>query len=138
MAPFALLALSIIYPARQPVSFAFFGCNRVSDKVEKAQKAENESSANVSELRATFRDVSSLKPAFLFALGDIVNNYADDDGKHLRKQLDAWHKLVNLDPAVQLVVAPGNHELNKKTKDVVVEVLVEADELDFVPADADA
>jgi len=111
---FALAFIST--PEREPVSFAYFGCNRVSDKVEKAQAKENPSSANVSELLATFRDVSALKPKLLFALGDIVNGYADDDGTHLRHQLQAWEKLVKLDPAVGLVVAPGNHELNKKTK----------------------
>ena len=111
------IAFSFVLQARQPLDFAYFGCNRVSDKVEKAQKAENPSSANVSELLATFRDVSAIKPRFLFALGDIVNNYKDDEGKHLRKQLEAWHDLVKLDPAVELVVAPGNHELNKKVGD---------------------
>lgn len=112
-----LLALALAStPAREPISFAYFGCNRVSDKVEKEQAADNPSSANVSELLATFRDVSALKPKLLFALGDIVNGYADDDGTHLRHQLQAWEKLVKLNPAVGLVVAPGNHELNKKTK----------------------
>lgn len=102
---------------RRPIDFAYFGCNRVSNDVEKAQAAVNKSSANVAELLATFRDVSRVQPRFLFALGDLVNNYVADNGAHLRGQLDAWANLVNLDPAVTLVPVPGNHEMNKKTKE---------------------
>ena len=47
-------ALLLAQALRQPLDFAFFGCNRVSDEVEAAQKAENPSSANVSDYISVF------------------------------------------------------------------------------------
>ncbi|MES1227786.1 MAG: metallophosphoesterase [Armatimonadota bacterium] len=108
--------LFLAQTTRQPLDFAFFGCNRVSDEVEKAQKAENFSSANVSELKGTFRDIAKTNSEFVFVVGDLVNGYADDKGEHLKSQLDAWPSLVTLNQGVNLVVAPGNHELNLKRK----------------------
>ena len=88
----------------------------MSDSVQEAQREENRSTANVSELRATFRDIAPLKPRLLFALGDIVNGYADDQGQTLRSQLDEWTKLVSVSAETSLVPVPGNHELNRKRK----------------------
>jgi len=99
---------------RQPLDFAFFGCNRISDADELAQKAANPSTANVPELKANFRDAQVAGVKFVFALGDIVNGYGDDKGEKLKGQLDAWPPLVTVTPDVTVLPVPGNHELNRK------------------------
>lgn len=108
--PLLVLAKTV----RQPLDFAFFGCNRLSDADEAAQKAANPSSANVPELKANFRDAQAAGVKFIFALGDIVNGYGDDKGEKLKTQLEAWPPLVTLNPDVTVLPVPGNHELNRK------------------------
>ncbi len=97
------------------VSFAFFGCNRVEKDEVEAGKVTNPSTANRPELLANFRDIASVtpRPAFTVAGGDIVMNYVDDQGQALRRQLDAWSKVVGK-PKPSVIAVAGNHELNRK------------------------
>ena len=98
------------------LTFAFFGCNRVDKK--DIDPARNPSSANRAQLQRTLLEVAALRPALLFAGGDLVNGYADDDGTTLSSQLDAWSAQLGAFPRrVGLVPLPGNHELNKKPGD---------------------
>jgi hypothetical protein len=120
--------------ARDPVklSFVFMGCNRIQHKDWKKIKAEDPSSANLPQLQQTFRDIAHLDrvPPYLFFMGDLVVNLEDDDGKALKKQLDAWtslYKALPLAAKTTLVPLPGNHEMLKKVdedkdKDEVIEV----------------
>ena len=99
-----------------PLAFAFFGCNRVDGK--DLDPVANPSSANRAQLAQTLREVAALRPALLFAGGDLVMNYADDDGATLRRQLDGWSREVAGFPkSIPLVPFVGNHELNRKVGD---------------------
>ena len=110
--------------ARDPVklSFIFMGCNRIQHKDWKKIKADDPSSANLPQLEQTFRDIVHLDhvPPYLFFMGDLVVNLEDDDGKTLKKQLDAWTSLYKASPLAAkttLVPLPGNHEMLKKVGD---------------------
>ncbi len=105
-------------PKPDPValSFAVFGCNRLDAK---EITPANPSTANLPQLRRNLADVAFLRPrpAFLFAAGDLVMNYADDGGETLNAQLEAWYaqtKAVLPLGAIALVPIPGNHESNRK------------------------
>ncbi|MBV8076592.1 MAG: metallophosphoesterase [Planctomycetaceae bacterium] len=109
--------------ASDPVTltFVFLGCNRIQHSDWKATKAMNPSSANLPQLKQTFRDIARLEPApaLFFFMGDLVVNLEDDDGKVLKKQLDAWTDLFNAGPLagkITLVPLPGNHEMLRKLK----------------------
>jgi len=98
------------------LTFAFFGCNRVDAK--DLDPIKNPSSANQAQLSRTLQEVAAIHPSMLFAGGDLVNNYVDDDGSALRAQLDGWSREVASFPkSISLVPLPGNHELNKKLGD---------------------
>lgn len=111
-----LLTLLIAHSVSSPtLSFAFFGCNRVD--AADLDPVKNPSSANQAQLAQTLKEVVAAKPALLFAGGDLVNNYADDDGTVLRNQLNGWANETSwLPKKIGLVVVPGNHELNKKVR----------------------
>lgn len=101
-------------------SFVFFGCNRV-DKSDWHRK-ENPSSANLPQLRRTFKDIENIKPMpkILFAVGDLVLGYKDDGGAEVRSQLDAWiaeYRTSSLRGKIALVPMSGNHEVNVKVGD---------------------
>ena len=99
-----------------PLTFAFFGCNRVDSK--DIDPVGNPSSANRPQLERTLLEVADAHPALLFAGGDLVNNYADDDGATLSGQLDAWsHEFGSFPARIPVVPLPGNHELNRKLGD---------------------
>ena len=111
-------------PARDSVklSFVFMGCNRIQHKDWKKIKTDDPSSANLAQLRQTFQDIAHLDPVppYLFFMGDLVVNLEDDDGKALKKQLDAWTVLYKASPLAEkmtLVPLPGNHEMLKKVGD---------------------
>jgi len=79
------------------------------------------SSANLPQLRQSLNDISQLqpRPSSLFFMGDLVVNLADDNGKTLKKQLDAWTELFNASPLtgkVTLIPLPGNHEMLKSVR----------------------
>ncbi len=105
-------------PDTLDVSFAFTGCNRL-------QKADwdpqsNPSSANLSQLRQTFADVSALAtpPKLFFFTGDLVLGL-NSDTTLLEGQLDAWAHLFASDPSgiakkTALVPLVGNHEMLQK------------------------
>lgn len=98
------------------ISFAFFGCNRVDAK--DLDPVGNPSSANRAQLSRTLLEVAAAKPALLFAGGDLVMGYADDDGSVLKGQLDAWSAQFGAFPAsIPVVPISGNHELNRKVGD---------------------
>ena len=121
----ALLTLMSVISApiqADPVtySFAFFGCNRLEDA--DWDKVANPSSANLPQLRQSFQDIASMNPMpkLLFMTGDLVIGYKDDKGEALRKQLDAWideYRKSPLNGKVEMVPMPGNHEMNRKTKE---------------------
>ena len=99
-----------------PLSFAFFGCNRIDGK--DLDPVRNPSSANRAQLARTLAEVAALRPALLFAGGDLVMNYADDAGETLRGQLAGWSREVASFPkSIPLVPLAGNHELNRKVGD---------------------
>lgn len=105
--------LSALVLAAPSLTFAFFGCNRVDAK--DLDPVHNPSSANQAQLQRTLSEVAAIHPALLFAGGDIVNNYADDDGTTLGAQLNGWSaELARFPKSIALVPVPGNHELNKK------------------------
>ena len=110
--------------ARDPIklSFVFMGCNRIQHKDWKKTKADDPSSANLPQLQQTFHDIANLDqvPPYLFFLGDLVVNLEDDDGKTLKKQLEAWTSLYKASPLAAkttLIPLPGNHEMLKKVGD---------------------
>ena len=114
---FSLTALKPVVNAPKPVlSFAFFGCNRVDAADVTPQ---NPSTANVPQLIQNLKDVAALKPNYLFVGGDLVMNYADDQGETLHKQAEAWYSLVKTVPlgGTELIAIPGNHETNRKVGD---------------------
>ncbi|MGO9469180.1 MAG: metallophosphoesterase [Isosphaeraceae bacterium] len=107
--------------AQDPVklSFVFMGCNRIQHSDWKTIKHDDPSSANLPQLRQSLKDISQLQPpsSSLFFVGDLVVNLADDDGKTLKKQLEAWTELFNaslLSGKLTLIPLPGNHEMLKK------------------------
>ncbi|MFI5457519.1 MAG: metallophosphoesterase [Isosphaerales bacterium] len=111
-------------PAQDSVklSFVFLGCNRIQHKDWKKSKADNPSSANLPQFHQTLQDIAHLDPVppYLFFMGDLVVNLEDDDGKALKKQLDAWTPLFKASPLAAkttLVPLPGNHEMLKKVAD---------------------
>lgn len=112
-----LLLVAIRNQPVQPFSFAFFGCNRIDAKDYEAHKLDIPSSANPVQLKQNFDDILALelRPQFVFALGDLVNNYGDDNGELLDKQLEAWSKL--LPDGITVVPVSGNHEMNRKHAD---------------------
>lgn len=114
----ALLALTQVTNTR----VAWLGCNRLDTKDWEAQRATNPSSANLVQLRQTLNDLDNLspRPSVVFVAGDFVNGYADDDGTTLRGQLAGWKEEVlksSLFQHTQIIVIPGNHEVNKKVGD---------------------
>lgn len=114
--------LALLLAART-LSFAFFGCNRV----ERADfdPNTNPSSANRAQLAQTLREVADAKPAILFAGGDLVLGYADDDGQTLASELAGWSKEVaSLPKSITLVPIAGNHELNRKVGDQRMPTLI--------------
>lgn len=123
-----LLALALAATRFQPpadhveMSFAFFGCNRLDKGDTDSQAAANPSSANLPQLERTYADLAALEPAprYVFGGGDLVNNYVDDAGEALKRQLDGWAartKASALFARSTIVPIPGNHELNKKVGD---------------------
>ena len=126
-----LLSILPIFAApiqKDPVtfSFAFFGCNRV-DKGD-WDKVANPSTANLPQLRQSFLDIMSIKPMpkILFATGDLVLGYGDDEGQEVRQQLDAWIAEYRTSPIrgkIALVPMSGNHEMNIKKGDKRMESL---------------
>ena len=130
LGPGAVLALAVLFglvsapgaPAggagpkadKPALSFVFVGCNRVAS--EDWDPKENPSSANVPQLKQTFKDVAALDrtPELFFFTGDLVMNLEADDGTVLRKQLGAWADLYKKAPIkgkTTLVPFPGNHEM---------------------------
>lgn len=102
--------------AAPSLTFAFFGCNRVDKK--DLDPVGNPSSANRAQLAQTLKEVAEIHPSLLFAGGDLVNNYADDDGATLWAQLGGWTPLMAEVPkTIPIVALPGNHELNKRVGD---------------------
>ena len=106
-------------------SFVFFGCNRVGF----SPHVPSPSTANVAQLRQTLEDITNLTetaglpkpPRYLFFLGDLVRNEADDDGQTLTAQLAAWQTLWEglalAGTATELVPVPGNHEVLASIED---------------------
>lgn len=121
----ALAILAVPFQPRQDkvaLSFAFFGCNRLDKKDAEAQLPTNPSSANLPQLERTYADLAALSPIpeLVFGGGDLVNNYADDNGETLIKQMTGWanhFKGSVLAGKTTMVPFPGNHELNKKLGD---------------------
>lgn len=117
----ALCALALASAVRaddDPVilRFAVMGGCRMNTKDWLQQGSSNPSSANVPQLRQTLADLAALPdvPSPFFLTGDIVDNLADDDGRTLRAQLDAWRALVTASPLwgrTDLIAMPGNHEM---------------------------
>ncbi|MBS1723073.1 MAG: metallophosphoesterase [Armatimonadetes bacterium] len=119
----ALLATSL-QSAGDPVtfSFAFFGCDRVDVGDWKKDPTSNPSSANRQEVERSIHDIEAIqpRPKILFLCGDLVANYAHDQGEVLKGQLAAFRQLVDASGAAKLmkvVALPGNHELNQKHDD---------------------
>ncbi|CAN5696729.1 hypothetical protein BH11ARM2_BH11ARM2_37730 [soil metagenome] len=98
------------------LAFAFFGCNRVDAK--DIDPVRNPSSANRAQLERTLSEVADARCSLLFAGGDLVNNYGNDDGTLLQRQIWNWSREVaTLPKSIPIVAVPGNHELNKKVGD---------------------
>ena len=105
--------------AKVDLTFAFFGCNRIDAKDYDA--AENPSSANLPQLAQNLKDGAKLAPDYFFFGGDLVLGYADDQGQVLNDQMSAWVKAVAAMPkakTTQYVVMPGNHESNRKAREM--------------------
>jgi hypothetical protein len=101
------------------LSFVFMGCNRIQHSDWKTIKKDDPSSANLPQLGQTFQDIAQLQPqpSFLFFTGDLVVNLEADDGKTLKKQLEAWTELYKASPVagkLTLIPLPGNHEMLEK------------------------
>lgn len=109
-----MLALTLL--AAHTVSFGFFGCNRVDSS--DLDPVRNPSSANKTQLRLNLEEAAAARVDLLFAGGDIVNGYADDDGTLLATQLRGWTgEVAPFRPKLRVVPIAGNHELNKKVGD---------------------
>lgn len=113
-----LIPLCLSRPVDDPVAFSFaaFGCNRLETEDWTGHERENPSSANLPQLKQNILDVQSIspKPSFLLAMGDLVMNYAPDDGSALRSQLDGWATQVKSLAKIPIIPIAGNHELNQK------------------------
>jgi hypothetical protein len=101
------------------LSFVFMGCNRIQHSDWKTVKKDDPSSANLPQLKRSFKDIERLqpRPLYLFFMGDLVVNLEDNEGETLEKQLSAWTELWNASPLaakVTLIPLPGNHEMLKK------------------------
>lgn len=98
------------------LSVAFFGCNRLDGSVWKGHERDNPSSANLPQLRQSLMDIGRIqpKPKLVFAVGDLVMNYVNDQGQALHRQLDSWARQVLGVTTIPIVPVAGNHELNKK------------------------
>ncbi len=102
-------------------TFAFFGCNRIDAKDWERTRKENSSSANIPQLKRNLADIAQLAPDFVFFGGDLVMGYADDNGETLRSQMTAWIELVKSlprAPKTKYVAITGNHELNRKAREL--------------------
>jgi hypothetical protein len=104
------------------LSFVFMGCNRIQHSDWKKIKKDDPSSANLPQIKQSFKDIAAMKPApsYFFFVGDLVVNLEDDDGSILKKQLEAWADLFHDSPVkgkLTLVPLPGNHEMLRKLKD---------------------
>ncbi len=92
--------------------FSFVGCNRVGFEVDPVL---NPSTANVEQLRNTFREVARAtpKPSHLFLVGDLILGYTG----YLSTvdQLQAWKRLYERSElkgsGVEMVPIVGNHEM---------------------------
>jgi hypothetical protein len=99
-------------------SFVVVGCNRV-DKDDIAKTTP--STANIEQLKRTFKEVSELSPPpkFLFFAGDSVMGYTSDV-KVLESQLKGWRDLYESSPLASskttLVPITGNHETQNEKK----------------------
>ncbi|MEE3718488.1 metallophosphoesterase [Tumidithrix elongata RA019] len=99
-------------------SFVVVGCNRV-DKADVAKASP--STANVEQLKRTFKEISELspQPKFLFFAGDLVMGYTSDTNT-LEKQLKGWRDLYEKSPLAKskttLIPISGNHETQNEKK----------------------
>ncbi len=99
-------------------SFVVVGCNRV-DKADMDKTSP--STANIEQLKRTFKEVSELSPPpkFLFFAGDLVMGYTSDV-KTLESQLKGWRDLYENSPLVSsktsLIPITGNHETQNEKK----------------------
>ncbi len=99
-------------------SFVVVGCNRV-DKAD-IDKA-SPSTANVEQLKRTFKEVSELSPPpkFLFFAGDLVLGYTSDVNT-LETQLKGWRDIYESSPLASskttLIPVTGNHETQNEKK----------------------
>lgn len=98
--------------------FVFVGCNRVDN----AQAGGADSStANVYHLNRTFSEVAQMNPLpkYFFFVGDLILGYTDGDSVILANEYNAWKQLYLNSPlastSVQLVVMPGNHEVENNS-----------------------
>ncbi len=78
-------------------------------------QATNPSSTNIPQFRQTIIDINSTSPAsqIIFLTGDIVLNFANDNGETLKGQLNAWQDVYSTLPVtnkIRLLPIPGNHE----------------------------
>ncbi len=113
------LTLSTVVDARELVTnFVYVGCNRVGFGV----KNPAPSTANVAQLKQTFKDIAALpvKPDYFFFVGDLVLGMEGDGGKTLTRELDAWKQLYDesefADSGIELIPIPGNHEADASTE----------------------
>ena len=112
---------SFVHPDSVEFSFVFVGCNRI-DRHDKHNPNTDSSTANLSELRRTFEEVSKLqpKPDMFFFLGDMVLGL-DKDPNVLKKELSSWVTEYKASPVakaeIELIAVPGNHEMLYYDKD---------------------
>ncbi|WP_055074642.1 metallophosphoesterase [Pseudanabaena sp. 'Roaring Creek'] len=99
-------------------SFVVVGCNR-ADKADVDKTAP--STANIEQLKRTFKEVSELSPPpkFLFFAGDLVFGYTSDTAQ-LESQLKGWRDLYENSPLASskttLIPITGNHETQNEKK----------------------
>lgn len=91
--------------------FAAFGDTQIGEIQE-----GNPSFTNIPQLRQTITDINSASPEsqYIFLIGDLVLNMANDNGDALKAQLTAWQNVYNGFSSTrkgQLLPIPGNHEL---------------------------
>lgn len=104
-------------PTGVAYSFVMIGCNRV----DAADTAGNQSTANIEQLTRDFADITALpqKPAMLLFMGDLTLGYTNDTTQ-LAKELDAWKALYSnssfAHSGIELVAIPGNHETQGANK----------------------
>lgn len=91
--------------------FVYVGCNRVGFEVD---IAKNPSTANVQQLKNTFREVARMdpRPTHFFLVGDLILGYTS--WLNTVDQLKAWRSLYQKSPlarsGITLVPIMGNHE----------------------------